>query len=131
MFYCKKCGYEFNRAQKRYERHGLMSPPYEKYYVCPNCGSGDFVEKVITHCRCCGARILGDEDIYCSERCRVRGEKLYELERKRRKIRDESPINEIVKKTKEYNKVNKTNFSYGQYVALILPKEKANKNVKK
>jgi len=130
MFYCKKCGFEFASPQKIYERHSLDTPPFEELVVCPSCGSQSFYEKKVTHCRCCGARILNSNSDYCSERCRERGEKLYELERKRRKIREKCPINEIVKKVEEYNRVNKTNYSYGQYVALILPSLKVNKKCK-
>ncbi len=128
MFYCKNCGYEFFKPRNFYEDHGLKSPPYEKRYVCPNCNSERFYEKKVTHCRCCGAKIVNSNSLYCSDRCRERGEKLYALERKRRKLREESPINEIVKRTKEYNAANNTNYSYGQYVALVLSREGVNKN---
>jgi len=130
MFYCEKCGFEFSRPRKIYERHGLQAPPFEEKFVCPNCSSEKFYEKKVTHCRCCGAKILKSDSLYCSERCREKGEKLYALERKRRQIREESPINEIVKKVKEFNLSNNKNYSYGQYVALILSKEEAKKKCK-
>lgn len=130
MFYCKKCGFEFNKPRKIYEGHGMKTPPFEEFYVCPSCNSKSFTEKRVTHCRCCGARLVNSTTGYCSNRCKERGEKLYSLEKKRRKIREESPVNEIIKKVNEYNLLHKTNYSYGQYVALILPKEKAEKECK-
>ena len=128
MFYCEKCGYEFYKPKKIYEGHGFKTPPYEEISVCPNCNSESIAQKKITHCRCCGARITDEGSSYCSERCRERGEKLYALELKRRKIREESPINEIVKMAEEYNRANNTDYSYGKYVAFILSKEKEEKN---
>ena len=130
MFYCKKCGFEFEKPQTIYEQHGLNQPPFEEVKICPNCHSKSFYEKKITHCRCCGARMLNSYSIYCSPRCREKGEKLYELERKRKRMREESPISEIIKRVKKYNKDNNTNYSYGQYVALILPREKVKKKCK-
>ena len=124
MFYCKECGFEFNKPKRILEGHGFTSPPFEEIFVCPNCYSEGFVRRKITHCRCCGARIIDKGSRYCSARCKERGERLYALELKRRKLREESPINEIIKKLKEYNELNNTNYSYGQYVALILSKER-------
>ncbi len=130
MFYCKNCGYFFYKPHKIYENHGMKNPPFEEHYVCPSCNSNKITEKKITHCRCCGAKLFNSDSEYCSERCKNRAEKLYALEQKRRRLRDESPINEIIKKVKAYNLLNGTNYSYGQYVALILPKEKETKKCK-
>ena len=62
---------------------------------------------------------------YCSEACRIRGENLRNLERKKRKLLEDSPLNEIVRMTTAYNRQNNTNYSYGQYVAFVIPKDKA------
>lgn len=124
MFYCNNCGYEFLEADTFIETHGLSSPPYEKLSVCPSCKSGSISEKSITHCRCCGARLSSENSEYCSITCKERGERLREKERKKRNIRIRSPINKILRQVAEYNKANHTNYSYGQFVALILPKLK-------
>ena len=125
MFYCKSCGYEFDRPQKIYESHGFASPPYEEICICPNCKSADIREKNITHCRCCGAKLMNGTTGYCSEACKIRGENLQNLERKKRKLLEESPLNEIVRMTTAYNRQNNTNYSYGQYVAFVIPRYKA------
>ncbi len=130
MFYCKKCGFEFHTPQKIYESHGLGSPPFEEIRACPNCKSLSIAVKKTTHCRCCGARLKGVTDCYCSNACREKGERLYALEQKRRHLRNDSPINLIIKKLNCYNATNGTNLSYGQYVALILPKENTEKCTK-
>lgn len=122
MFYCKSCGYEFDHADVTYETHGLQSPPFEEICVCPACRSTDFFEKSSTHCRCCGSRLPAGAKDYCCETCRTRGEKLWKKERKRRNVLSQSPLNLLVKEVDAYNRKNGTNYSYGQYVALIQPK---------
>lgn len=127
MYYCNDCGYEFCEPEIQFEMHGLTSPPYEKLSVCPACKSGSISEKIKTHCRCCGARLAKEDTEYCSNICREKGEKLRNKERNRRKLQKSSPINQILKQASEYNKNHHTNYSYGQFVTLILPKLKAEK----
>lgn len=40
------CGCEFyeDELEVVYETHGLPTPPYEKFLVCPNCGYTDYEE---------------------------------------------------------------------------------------
>lgn len=54
MYKCTSCGHIFEEGeQKTYtERHGLDTPPYEKYEGCPSCGSSDFEE--VENCEICG-----------------------------------------------------------------------------
>ena len=127
MFYCSDCDFEFEKPYKLYEKHGMTSPPYELLSVCPNCKGTNFYEKITTHCRSCGARLMNNEKDYCSKKCRENGENLSKIERRRRKQMSESPLNEIIRQVNAYNKQNNTKYSYGQYVALILPKIKAEK----
>ncbi len=127
MFYCKICGYNFEQPSAVYENHGFLSPPYEKLYVCPNCKSDCISERFFSHCRCCGARLTTEDSEYCSEACKIRGERLRRLEEKRRRRFSESPLNMLVREVEEYNLKNNTNYSYGQYVAIILPKLKTGK----
>ena len=127
MFYCKDCGFEFEKPLKLFDKHNLETPPYEKLNVCPACKSTRIEERLITHCRCCGARLNGDIKDYCSEACKKNGEQLRNIESKRRKIQLESPLNMLVREVNEYNTRNNTKYSYGQYVAIILPKMKAEK----
>ena len=119
MYYCTDCGIEFNKPKNIYEKHTLSSPPYEKISVCPHCGGNEIKEKEFSHCRCCGIKINTPERKYCSKECERKGKKLWELQRKRLKLERVNPINIIIRELKDYNKKNKTNFSYGQYVAFI------------
>lgn len=125
MFYCNNCGFEFEKPYRLYEKHGMVSPPYELLNVCPDCKSNDFYEKITTHCRCCGARLEKGEVDYCSPKCQEKGERLRKTERRKRKRIVESPLNEIIRQVNAYNIQNNTKYSYGQYVAQILPKMKA------
>lgn len=131
MLICKKCGYEFNNPRKIYENHSLEHSPYEPLEVCPNCNSSEIAEKAVSHCRCCGAKLKSGQTQYCSTACEQRGERLRNIEKRKRKIFEESSLSEIVRRVKYYNKKNNTNYSYGQYVAIILPKERAAKKCKK
>lgn len=127
MLYCKSCGYEFEKPQKLFEKHNLETPPYEEINVCPACNSADIAEKITRHCKCCGAKLKDGAKDYCSKECRENGLRLQKIENRRRKIVYESPLNEIVRLTEIYNKQNNTRYSYGQYVAFVLPKMKAEK----
>ena len=83
MYVCKKCGFEFRTAKTAYQNHGLLNPPYEEIFVCPNCESTAFEEKRVTHCRCCGAKLLNNEKEYCSEKCEKLGVALRKKEQRR------------------------------------------------
>lgn len=43
-YICEECGYIFDEPHEYYEGHGLDYPPYEKWSVCPNCGSPSYKE---------------------------------------------------------------------------------------
>lgn len=124
MYYCPECGFHFEKPIKTYSTHGFTSPPYEKNYCCPNCNSVSFYEKNTTHCRCCGAKLRQGITDYCSEACEKKGKKLWLKEVKRRQQFFFNPINSIVRELEIYNKMHGTNYSYGKYIAIILPEEK-------
>ncbi len=119
MYYCSNCAREFLEPQRVYETHSLPCPPYEERLVCPFCQSLNFNEKISQHCRCCGVKLKENEREYCSEKCLFIGEKLWAKQRKRLKIAYECSINQKIREIESYNKSHKTNYSYGQYVALI------------
>lgn len=119
MYICKNCGCEFHTAKTDYQNHGLLNPPYEEISVCPNCKSTNFKEKEVTHCRCCGAKLLNGEEEYCSPACEKLGIALRKKEQKRRKERSESPLFKMVAEVDEYNSLHNTKYSYGQYVAFV------------
>jgi len=127
MFYCPDCTAQFTKPDVIYEKHGLSSPPFEVIYTCPFCQGTAFYEKITSHCRCCGAKLKGAKSDYCSKECFEKGKKLWLMEQKRRKRIKSDPINEIIHELKEYNLMNNTNYSYGQYIAIIKPKLKAEK----
>ena len=124
MYVCKKCGFEFSTAKTAYQNHGLLNPPYEEIFVCPNCESTAFEEKKVTHCRCCGAKLLNGEKEYCCDKCEKLGIALRKKEQKRKKQILQSPIYKLVAEVEKYNLLHNTKYSYGQYVALIKPKLK-------
>lgn len=121
MYYCMKCGCEFEKADVICETHGLLSPPFEKRRCCPLCGSGDINSETASYCRCCGAKLGTGEKEYCSPSCRKRGEEMRRREIKKKKLIFSSPLFQIVKEVDEYNAKNHTDYSYGQYVTLIKP----------
>lgn len=41
---CNDCGAVFEYPDVYEERHGLSSPPYERFLVCPECRSEDLYE---------------------------------------------------------------------------------------
>lgn len=43
-YFCNGCERFFAKEETRYETHGLDTPPYERYGVCPYCGSDNFCE---------------------------------------------------------------------------------------
>jgi len=122
MYYCKNCGHDFSEPEKTYETHIFTDTPFELLYVCPSCKSGNFREKNLTHCRCCGSKLPQGSVEYCSDSCRNRGEKLWrkELYRRRNVLKD--PLHSVVRECISYNEENGTDYSYGQYVAIIRPK---------
>jgi predicted nucleic acid-binding Zn ribbon protein len=130
MYICLECGCEFENPKKLTETHSLPNPPYEKIYVCPNCNSTDIESKKILHCHCCGAKILNGDREYCSEACRIKGEKLWLKESKRKNLLYTSPLYSIVRETEEYNKSHNTKYSYGQYVAFVKYKKGNDKGAK-
>ena len=56
MYICLDCGEVFSQPRRYKETHGLESPPYEIFYVCPCCG-GDYTETY--QCDECGDWITG------------------------------------------------------------------------
>ena len=69
MYKCTECGYLFEEGEQAVweERHGLDSPPYEKWSGCPVC-KGDYEE--VHQCKKCGDWHSEDElyDGWC-EKC--------------------------------------------------------------
>ncbi len=119
MFICCDCQCEFESPKKIIEKHSLDTGPYEAIYVCPFCNSNDFKIKSHTHCRCCGAKLSNTGSEFCSNECKNRGRMLWKNELKRRKELLINPINILIRELENYNKKHNTNYSYGQYVAII------------
>ena len=63
MFICLDCGEIFEKPKIFTETHGLDSPPYEKFYGCPECG-GSFAKTF--ECDICG-NYIEDEYIITDE----------------------------------------------------------------
>ena len=60
MYKCTECGHLFEEGEQATweERHGLDSPPYEKWSGCPVC-RGDYEE--VHQCKECGDWHTDDE----------------------------------------------------------------------
>ncbi len=130
MYYCKQCNRKFHSPLISEENHSLTLPPFEKLYLCPFCSSQNFKEIKAYYCRCCGAKIINSSKEFCSDGCKIRFEKLQRAEYKRKKQIYESPLNILIRELESYNKAHKTNYSYGQYVAVVKPSLKGNKKCK-
>lgn len=61
---CTQCGYIFETPETLEETHGLSSPPYEQFDVCPRC-QGDIEE--VYPCKDCEQYFMPDElhGFYC------------------------------------------------------------------
>ncbi len=122
MYYCKSCNKRFENPILKTETHRLNFPPFERLYLCPFCQATNFEEVKTTHCRCCGARIIEKQGEFCSDRCKIRFEKLHKAEYKHKKQVNDSAIYKFLREVDQYNKQHNTKYSYGQYVAHIKPK---------
>ena len=78
MYYCHSCNCEFEAPEIIIETHGLSSPPYEKFSVCPFCRSTDFSVIKVKYCHACGARLYGDNENYCNDSCRLTAKRMEE-----------------------------------------------------
>ena len=117
MFYCKTCKQKFAKPNTVFESHGMSSPPFEKLYLCPYCGS-ERIQTAATHCRCCGAKLFEQTGEYCCEKCRTRGKEMWRHEKKKRKKLAAEPLFQIVREVDEYNRNHTKKVSYGTYVFL-------------
>lgn len=131
MYFCYDCLREFESPKEIEEKHGFSSPPYEKQYVCPYCYSYYFTNKINTHCRCCGAKLPKGKTNYCNDACAKKGKELWEKQIKHKRKQLISPLNLIIRELENYNKVHCTNYSYGQYVAIINAEKEKKKCAKK
>lgn len=128
MYYCSDCGCEFIVPEVCALTHAFSSPPFEERHCCPCCGGSNFRIKEERHCRCCGAKLPDGAEEYCSGACRRRGEAMWSNELKRRRESAGSPLNRLIKEQTEYNLKHHTDYSYGQFTALIKPGLKRSKN---
>ncbi len=130
MYYCKDCNHKFEKPLIKPESHRLSSPPFEKLYLCPFCKTTNFTEIEISHCKCCGARIIDGQGEFCSDKCKVRFEKLKREEYKRKRQTEDNAVYKFMREVERYNKKHNTKYSYGQYVALIKPRLKETEKCK-
>ncbi len=131
MYICNDCQGEFEIPEKLIEKHSLDTSPYESIYVCPFCNSNDFKIKLHTHCRCCGAKLSSTVSEYCSNECKNKGRILWNNELKRRKELLINPINIIIRELENYNRANNTDYSYGEYVAILENQRRKQKCVRR
>lgn len=132
MYICLECNCEFEKPVLLQEKHKLSCPPYEIICVCPKCKTENYQKIRSEFCRCCGARLKEDQQDYCCDSCKKRGERLWQKELKRKKLLEDNPLCKIIRENEAYNKQRSKNLSYGQFVALKnSQKRKKAKNVKK
>lgn len=72
IYICKDCRTTFKRPAIQIETHGLESPPYEEFKVCPNCASLDYIRAIA--CYMCGeyiteGKIAESDEFYLCEDC--------------------------------------------------------------
>lgn len=119
MYYCTDCNiFVEDPKLKNFKIAGKT----ERAALCPVC-----LKKLIIsapkYCRYCGRRLNGTEkDAYCSDECRRFGRQFWTRELYRRKKLKDDPIARILRMLTSYNREHNTKYSYGQFVALILPK---------
>ena len=53
-FICEDCGERFDKPHTYVERHGFTYGPFEKWSVCPYCGSPGYKEYVEDEIECDG-----------------------------------------------------------------------------
>lgn len=117
MYRCTDCDMEFEFVEVVFETHGLSTPPYERIKRCPFCRSTRYEETQSRHCRFCGSR-LRTEGEYCSDRCKSAGQRYFAYQRKHSEQFKSSPVATAVREVAEYNRLNGTKYSYGQYFSL-------------
>ena len=125
MYYCTDCNiFVENPKFKNFKISGKR----EKRAVCPVCES-ELSPYEPEFCRYCGRKLTKTAiGAYCDETCRRLGRKLWTREiMRRRKIKDD-PLSRVLRLLTSYNREHNTNFSYGKFVAFVLPKlEKRNR----
>ena len=69
VYICLDCGETFEEPKRYTETHGLDSPPYEEWNVCPYCGGATTYK-----CDVCGkwidgefVEILPNHEVYCDK----------------------------------------------------------------
>ncbi len=117
MYRCKDCGRKIVNLRKVEEKHGMVGRPYETFYLCPYCDSTNYEKMKPNYCKCCGARMYKQVD-YCCPACKKRGELMWATQEQRKKAWLEHPLYKAIKEVDEYNRVNGTQLSYGQYFAV-------------
>ncbi len=132
MYICLECQAEFETPALLTETHGLPSPPYETFCVCPRCKTTNFKKREAEYCRYCGARLKPNQKEFCGDLCKLRREKLLKKEYRRNKKLHDSNIYKVVRELQKYNSQNNTRLSYGQYTFLMKSaKQRKDKNVPK
>lgn len=131
MYICKDCKKRFLTPRIFSEPRGDDGFTFERFAICPNCNSDNIEQIEVNYCKCCGKRLPEGKKDYCNNRCRVKGQKMWIKELRRRREIKNDPLFETVLSLDEYNKEHGTRYSYGQFVSLILPKEIKNGNRKK
>ncbi len=121
MYICKDCKKHFSQLKEISERHNLDNPPFEQLAVCPNCGSSAIEEERPHYCRCCGARLKSGVYGYCNNACRKKGERMWIRQEQNKTVIEKGALSRLVCGVKRYNAENGTNYSYGQFVAVVLP----------
>lgn len=122
MYHCQDCKQKFEKPLVEEERHSLTNPPFERYAVCPYCFSERIEEIKTLYCRYCGLPLKDGHTAYCDATCRRKGKRLWHQKQTIVRSMGDNKIGHTVLKLNKYNFEHGTNYSYGQFVALILPK---------
>ena len=99
MYKCADCLKSFSEPEYFEERHGLDTPPYERFACCPGCKSTDLMI-----------------DDLCDEESALKSVRIAAFER--------CSVAERIREIAEYNRRNGTNYSYSDYERIISMEKK-------
>lgn len=115
MYECKKCKAEFSLPVVELAPSGDLN---EAVTYCPNCMSVHIRKIEVKKCAFCLKETALKGEKYCSDICRKFGEESEKRSAENQKKKQAFDVAKAIKEVDEFNKIHRTNYSYGQYFAL-------------
>ena len=117
MYQCQDCKQKTEHPAHRAQADN----PYAPITFCPHCGGTRIQRLEVRYCHGCGIRLAPGRTDYCSTLCKKRAEQLFAAQIRRAKYRQSHPLTVVCEQMERYNAAHGTRYSYGQFVAYILP----------